>query len=249
MNNKIKFYIRAAMPYLGLIVILGGSSALVYLLQVKLFRDPKTTEFYLLQDLAFLPLQVLLGVLIIERILSQREKKLLLRKLNMVIGVFFTECGSELLALFASTGKPEDSQRFLVTQQWTKRDFLASSAAAASFHPQAALTASHLEAMQLLLRVNRDRILRLLENPNLLENERFTELLWAVSHLSEELEFRPALQGLPQHDLDHLRGDILRAYRVLVIEWLAYMQHLQGHYPYLFSLAVRKSPFARNQNA
>lgn len=244
MNFKMKLTIRAALPYLGLIAILGGASLFVYFFQVTLFHDLKTTEFYLLQDLAFLPLQVLLGVLIIERILSQREKKLLLRKLNMVIGVFFTECGSELLAQFASTGTPDEGKRFQVTPQWTKRDFSAGAEAASSFHPTIAVTAESLERMRSLLRANRDRILRLLENPNLLENERFTELLWAVSHLSEELEFRQSLEGLPQHDIDHLRGDILRAYRVLVIEWLSYMRHLQGHYPYLFSLAVRKNPFA-----
>jgi hypothetical protein len=34
-----------------------------------------------------------------------------------------------------------------------------------------------------------------------------------------------------------------RAFRLLTLEWLAYMQHLKRAYPYLFSLAIRTNPF------
>jgi hypothetical protein len=34
-----------------------------------------------------------------------------------------------------------------------------------------------------------------------------------------------------------------RVYGLLVREWLSYMQHLKGTYPYLFSLAMRTNPF------
>ena len=81
------------------------------------------------------------------------------------------------------------------------------------------------------------------ENPNLLEHESFAELLWAVSHLSEELDHRQNLGNLTQTDSKHLAGDIERAYRLLMREWLSYMEHLKKEYPYLFSLAVRTNPF------
>ena len=248
MNSKMKFYIRAALPYLGLVALLGGASLLVYSFQVRLFHDLKTTEFYLLQDLAFLPLQVLLGVLIIERILSHREKKLLLRKLNMVIGVFFSECGTGLLALFTSASKADDGifLRFAVSQRWTPADYDAAQRSVRSFHPALAIDAEMLASVHRLLSASRERMLGLLENPNLLEHERFTDLLWAVTHLAEELDFRESLHDLTAEDIDHLKGDMLRAYRVLVLEWLSYMRHLQKDYPFLFSLAVRKSPFAGN---
>jgi len=89
----------------------------------------------------------------------------------------------------------------------------------------------------------RDFLLRLLENPNLLEHESFTELLRAVFHLTEELACRAALQGLPDTDYAHLTGDIKRAYILLVHRWLDYMRHLEENYPYLFSLAMRTNPF------
>jgi hypothetical protein len=37
--------------------------------------------------------------------------------------------------------------------------------------------------------------------------------------------------------------DINRGYRLLVFEWVTYMEHLKEHYPYLFSLAMRTNPF------
>ena len=51
-------------------------------------------------------------------------------------------------------------------------------------------------------------MLSLLENPNLLEHDSFTDLLLAIFHLSEELAARDTLVGLPQSDYEHLAGDI-----------------------------------------
>lgn len=89
----------------------------------------------------------------------------------------------------------------------------------------------------------RDFMVRLLENPVLLEHESFTELLRAVFHLTEELASREDVTQLPDSDREHLAGDIKRAYTILGDSWLDYMKHLQGNYPYLFSLAMRTNPF------
>ena len=48
---------------------------------------------------------------------------------------------------------------------------------------------------------------------------------------------------LSEKDLEHIVGDIARAYTFLVREWLSYMHHLKDNYPYLFSLALRTNPF------
>ncbi len=88
-----------------------------------------------------------------------------------------------------------------------------------------------------------DFLVRLLENPSLLEHESFTNLLWAVFHLYDELANREKVRELSDADYAHLSGDMKRAYSSLISEWLAYMKHLSYHYPYLFSLAVRINPF------
>jgi hypothetical protein len=89
-------------------------------------------------------------------------------------------------------------------------------------------------------------LLSLLENQNLLEHEAFTNLLWAVFHLTDELAHRKDLKAPPRSDYDHLSGDIKRAYQQLILQWLDYMKHLKEDYPYLFSLAIRTNPFDSN---
>jgi hypothetical protein len=85
-------------------------------------------------------------------------------------------------------------------------------------------------------------LVSLLENQNLLEHEEFTDLLWAVFHLVEELEARDTFDSMPQSDIEHINGDIKRVFGHLSSEWVMYMQHLKLDYPYLFSLAVRLNP-------
>ena len=68
-------------------------------------------------------------------------------------------------------------------------------------------------------------------------------MLWAVSHLSEELSARGDLKDLSTLDRRHLELDLARAYGRLLGEWLLYVRHLKADYPYLFSFAVRTNPF------
>jgi len=94
-----------------------------------------------------------------------------------------------------------------------------------------------------LLEDKRDFLARLLENPVLVEHEEFTEVLLSVFHLTDELTSREELRDLPRSDIEHLVGDISRAYRLLIEQWFMYLRHVKAQYPYLYSLAVRKNPF------
>lgn len=85
-------------------------------------------------------------------------------------------------------------------------------------------------------------LLSLLGNQALLEHEAFTDLLWAVTHLAEELHVRGDFEALPAADRAHLVGDVKRAYARLGAQWIDYLGHLQAQYPLLFSLAVRTNP-------
>ena len=78
-------------------VALLAVSVGLYFLQVAVFHRPGDTGFYLLQDLAFLPVQVLLVTIIFDRLMNRREKETMLNKMNMVIGAFYAEAGTELL--------------------------------------------------------------------------------------------------------------------------------------------------------
>lgn len=83
------------------IIILAGAfialSITIYFVHYLIFQDAHHIFIYMVGDLAFLPLEVLLVSIIIERIITHREKQLKLQKLNMVIGAFFSEVGNDML--------------------------------------------------------------------------------------------------------------------------------------------------------
>lgn len=226
-------------------MVLSGLTVVLTLLHISIFNDPRTLFFYLALDIVFVPVQVLLVSIVIEQLLSERETQLKLRNLNMVIGAFMGVLGSQLLRDISRICV--DSQSFDsaldVNGQWKKNDYRKAHNHVSESRLTFAPTVDDLEGLRTMLMQQRNFILGLLQNTNTLEHESFSDLLLAVSHLTEELECRDNLEGLPASDHRHLQGDIQRAYGLLVQEWLNYMQHLQSDYPYIFSLAVRTSPF------
>ncbi len=226
-------------------VFLIALSVALYIFQIRVFHDERDTFFYLFQDLAFVPIQVLLVTVIVDQVLRIREKNAMLNKLNMVIGTFFSEVGTRLLESFSSFDLHFDRirQNLIVKQDWTDLDFSQVAKDAKSYDYRLDYTRRDLNELKAFLAAKRDFLLRLLENQNLLEHETFTDLLWAVFHLTEELEVRQNLTQLSAPDGEHIAGDMRRAYVILISEWLAYMKHLKKEYPYLFSLAMRTNPF------
>ena len=225
----------------GLVLLTAG----LYFLHFVIFRDARHIFIYLLGDIAFLPLQVLFVTLIINQLLSNREKRVKLKKLNMVIGTFFSEAGGELLRSFLMFEKNDAALKKVVLhdRRWADKDFRQLRQALQGYAYEIDPGRGSLAELKAFLASRREFLLTLLGNPNLLEHDKFTDLLWAVFHLTDELVYRDDFDGLPEADLQHLAQDLRRAFRLLVLEWLAYMQHLKSAYPYLFSLAMRTNPF------
>ena len=231
--------------------LLIGASALVYWFHYLLFHDPHHIFLYLVGDIAFVPLEVLLVVIVLERLLHSHEKQAVMEKLNMVIGAFFSELGTRLLGdlTVADAGQAETRRRLAPGADWRAREFSQALLFARSFTPTLEPGKLDLVALRDLLAGKREFMLRLLENPNLLEHDRFTDLLWAIFHLGEELSARESLQDLPDSDLEHLAGDLARVYSQLATEWVAYAQHLKRDYPFLFSLVLRTHPLQDRPSA
>jgi hypothetical protein len=230
---------------------LCATSALFFCLHYLIFHDLHHIFIYLLHDVAFVPIEVFLVVVVLEQLLSSHEKRQKLQKLNMIIGMFFTEVGTELLGQL--TGAVRNKQalepHLNVGSDGSTADFKAAERAVADFDYEFDAQRIDLPQTHQLLKVKRPLLLTLLANPNLLEHERFTDLLWAVFHLLEELEARPSLGDLPESDRRHLAGDVARAYSLLTLEWLNYCEHLKSAYPYIFSILVRTHPLQEEPSA
>ena len=228
-----------------LALALIGASAALYLANYLIFRDANYMLRLFLAQLGFLPISVLLVTIILNQLLGLRAKAAKLAKLNMVIGAFFSEVGSALLKTLSTWDGhlPAFQQQVAHISHWTTPDFAGFSQRLAEKDFAIELKEGDSEALRDFLLQKRDFLLRLLENPNLLEHDSFSNLLLAVFHLTEELAQRRDLHRLSASDRQHLAGDVQRGYVLLIKEWLAYMAHLKTRYPYLFSLALRTNPF------
>ncbi|MBN2713189.1 MAG: hypothetical protein JXR97_12280 [Planctomycetes bacterium] len=244
MNNKnwkLKF---------GLLLILA--SAAIYSVHFLIFKDAHHIMLYLVGDIAFVPIEVLLVTLILHELLESRERRSKLLKMNMAIGVFFSEMGSELIRRLRNIETSSNTEEVClgVSGSWKDSQFKEARDKVSSLKGLNFSTApERLEELRTYMLERRAFLLTLLENPNLLEHENFTDLLWAVFHLTDELAHRDDLASLPDNDRRHLVGDMERAFTRLLTQWVTYMQHLKSDYPYLFSLAVRINPFSNKPNA
>lgn len=85
-------------------IIIGGGlvllSLILHFIHVLIFKDVHHTMIFLVADIAFIPMEVFFTSMILERMLERREKEHDKEKLNMLVGVFYAEIGTQLLAYF-----------------------------------------------------------------------------------------------------------------------------------------------------
>ena len=225
-------------------------SVCVYIAHYLIFHDIHHILIYMMGDLAFLPLEVLLVGIVVERILTRREIEERKSKLNMVISAFYSELGTPLVNILLKATSQMDLmiENLNVVSSWKEADFRK----AKLFLKNTDLInfgMINISELNAFLLSKRGFLLSLIDNPNVLEHELFSDLLLSVFHLSEELESRPSLTNLPARDRAHINEDIKRANRNLLIQWLDYMKHLQSNYPYLFSHYLRIHAFQYKPSA
>jgi hypothetical protein len=184
----------------------------------------------------------------IESMIDERERKTRIEKLNMIVGIFFSEVGTRVLRLLSAHDPSIDEIRsiLMVSGTWSDAEFSRARSVLENHEYLIDSCSVPMEDLRRFLMDHKGFLLSLLENPQMIEHDRFTPLLQALFHLTEELMAREQLTGLPQTDCAHLSVDLNRVYRLLMTEWLTYMQYLKHTYPYLFSLAMRRNPFDTN---
>lgn len=228
-----------------LVLLLTLASLALYALQIAVFRSPHDTMFYFVQDMAFLPLQVAIVTIVFKRLQNAREKKERLKKMNMAIGVFFSEAGTDIILLLIRfhTKIGEVKMHMEAIGTWDAGGFSEAARIFKNLDFAIDSRSGDLAALKELLIDRRRFLLGMLGNPNLLEHDTFTDMLWAIFHLTDEMSAREGFAGLPATDLNHISIDMKRAFAAILVEWINYMAHLKTNYPYLFSMAIRKNPF------
>lgn len=228
---------------LGTLLILA--SIVLYVAHYYIFRDTHELLLWIIGDLAFLPLQVLFVSIFLNEVLNSREKKDKMHKLNMVIGAFFTDTGSELMYKIAQLdiNKSWLQETFEHEKEWSLGELTKIEKQLKDHKCTLEYDGEKVKEIKDFLDSKRTFLLTLLSNQNLLDHNSFTALLWSVFHTTEELLRRKNLSKNSLEDQKHILADIQRGYKLIIIEWVAYIKHLQVDYPYLFKFELRANPF------
>ena len=215
-----------------------------------IFADSRYLLKFIVAQLGFLPISVFLVTIVLNQLMARREKQALLQKMNMVVGAFFSEAGTHLLTLIdPAVGNPALRSRLLFYLAMDQKGFCRRPKLSCRSSVQFSVAGRRIHRIAFIPPGQTRLSPAAAWKSQPLEHASFTELLWAVFHLAEELGCRANLEELSVNDAAHLNGDVQRVSRLLLLEWLAYLQHLQADYPYLFSLAVRTNPFDRKATA
>ncbi|MDO5860473.1 hypothetical protein, partial [Methanobrevibacter sp.] len=236
---KIKFSILMVI----LIIIIYGSNYLV-------LGDAEHIISYIWTHLGFIPVDILIVAFLLDEIIEKKEKEAMMEKLDMLMSTFFSEVGNELISQLSHSNKYKTNTENLKSiKNWDDKDYenKLNELKNTTIDFQADIAPEDreefLENLRDLVSNKREFIINLINNPNLLEKEEFTELTNAILHLDEELEHRKDLSLVTDTDFAHLNGDMHRVYNKLVYEWVYYLKYLNKHYPYMIALIIRTNPF------
>jgi hypothetical protein len=224
----------------GLIVL----SATVYFIHYLVFRDARNLVFYTVMDVAFLFVQVLLVTILFTSLMDRWESSRRMAKVNMAVEVFFSEFGRPLLGYLSRHDGSLDSIRDAIGARTgvTSLDTSAARGAVCGYRSDLVMAGIDQGMLKRYLTERRGFLVSLLQNPNLLEHEAFTDMLMAVFHLVEEYASRD-MDRITEDDRKHLKTDLQRAYDALTVQWIAYLDYIKTAYPYYFVFALRTNPY------
>ena len=246
MDEHKRWKIKFSILMIILIIIIYGSNYLV-------LGDPEHIISYIWTHLGFIPVDILVVAFILDEIIERKEKEAMLEKLDMLMSTFFSEVGNDLISQLSGVNKYKaNTENLKSIKSWDQKDYenkldeLKNTSIDFSADIPAEEREEFLDNLRSLLAGKREFIINLINNPNLLEKEEFTELINAILHLDEELEHRKDLALVNDADFGHLNGDMQRVYNKLVYEWVYYLKYLDKHYPYMIALIIRTNPFDKD---
>jgi len=236
-----KFHFKVAL-------ILIAVSALIYILHWFLFRDVEHISIFFVSDLAFLPVEVFLVTLIIDKGIQKREQEHIMEKMNMIIGLFFSEIGRDMIRMFSEVDlhKEDRNDEFVLINSFYRPDFNKIIKWTKEHEQTVDVCEINLLVLKNMLNDKRDFFSTLMANSAVLEHDTFSELLYALFHLQEGLNNRNILEmqcDMHKFDIQQLNLDIERVYKLLAIEWVMYMKHLNEKYRYLYYTALTQNPY------
>jgi len=225
-------------------IVLLISSVVIYSIFYLIFRDITFLEEYLLIHLGFLPISVLLVTLLLNGLIERREKIERLEKLNIVVGTFFAELGKDLLRYLSKYDRKVESiaRELLRVEDFEDEDFERIKKKLAERKYDIDIDRINLYELRKFLLNNKEFAINLLDNPAIIEHEAFTDMLWNVLHVTDELKRISSFENIDPQDYQDIKGDIEKLYKLLIYEWVRYVQYLRKRHPHIFIYEAKTNP-------
>jgi hypothetical protein len=225
--------------YLFVSFILILLSFVMFFIHYLIFGQLENTIYYSLMSLCFIPINILAVTLVFEKLVERRAKLERLSKLNMLVGLFFSDVGFTLLEIIVAGDEKIQSLKLNFTDLKVSDNKLKAHDHVINFEK------INYPKLEKLVIKSRDILSSLISNENILEHETFSDLLMALMHLRDEILFLQ-YKELTKDDSIHIKGDICRVYKALTAQWINYLAHLKQFYPYQYSGAIKFNPFTQS---
>lgn len=204
-------------------------SAVIYGIQIFVFKDIKTTEFYILQDLAFVPISFAITTIVVGQIMDDRQKAESEHKTRMLTSTFFTGLGSQLFEEISKIATMDISPNDLLCED--EKKITEQLRRIEEENIQIQINKEGFENIEQLIQSAKMELMELASNPLLLEQECFTQLLWGLFHLLDEFRLRGVYDQLSEADIAHYNSDIEKMFRLLLKNWVKNSYFVHSTYP------------------
>lgn len=222
--------------YATISLILIFISTIMFISHYLIFGQVENTSYYSLMSICLIPINILTVTIVFENIIEYKSKKEKMNKLNMLIGMFFSELGYELMHLIIQGDKDGknliccfDNLKDVEVKLINHKHFID-------------INQINIDTLEVIILKNKDILINLMSNDNILEHETFTDLLMSIMHLRDELIFMKN-NNKDENSTIHLQVDITRVYKNITMQWVKYLYHLEKFYPYLYKNAIQVNPF------
>lgn len=230
--KKIRYYFVISF-------ILIALSAVMFLIHYLVFGQALNTAYYSLMNLCFIPINSLVVTIILEKFIDYRAKKDRIEKINMLVGIFFTEVGGKLMHLIIDSDK--DAKNYITNFE----DLNNIKKCLNEYDYKVDMNNIDLCSIKNILLENNNLFVTLISNENVFQHQIFTDLLMSVVHLRDEIIFMEKDDSL-ELNINHLENDVIRVYKNISIQWISYLEYLNKSYPFLYDNAIRINPFKFN---
>ncbi|CEO25046.1 hypothetical protein [Paraclostridium sordellii] len=227
--KKIRYYFVISF-------ILIDLSAVMFLIHYLVFGQALNTAYYSLMNLCFIPINSLVVTIILEKLIDYRAKKDRIEKINMLVGIFFTEVGGKLMHLIIDSDK--DAKNYITNFE----DLNNIKKCLNEYDYKVDMNNIDLCSIKNILLENNNLFVTLISNENVFQHQIFTDLLMSVVHLRDEIIFMEKDDNL-ELNINHLENDVIRVYKNISIQWISYLEYLNKSYPFLYNNAIRVNPF------